>query len=110
MTDKTRFTVTMTEEHPDGSATFTLDGTPEAMKHLMESMLQQAIVDGIEAAEKTSHRFTYQSQLHKAAEYLIDCLDRYMALGQRHDKLELDIARDKLHALLLQCSKVGGNL
>lgn len=110
MTDKTRFTVTLTEEHPDGSATFTLDGTPEAMKHLMESMVQQAIVDGIEAAQSTSKQFIYQSQLHKAAEYLIDCLDRYMALGQRHDKLELDIARDKLHTLLLQCSKVGGKL
>ena len=110
MTEKTTFTVTLTEEHPDGSATFTLNGTPEAMKHLMESMVQQSIVNGVSMAENSAEQFVYQANLRKAAEYLINCLDRYMALGQRHDKLELDIARDQLNTLLLQCSKVGGKL
>lgn len=110
MTDKTRFTVTLTEEHADGSATFTVDGTPEAIKYLMETMVQKAIVDGIGIAENGTQQFIYQSNLHKAADYLIDCLDRYMALGQRTDKLELDMARDRLHTLLLQCSKVSGKL
>ena len=97
---KPTFKVTMVEEHPDGSATFTLDGTREAIQYMMESMVRQAIVDGIDKADEKTALFCLRENAIGAARYTIECLDRYMASGSRSDRLELQIARDKLSTIL----------
>lgn len=107
---KHTFEVTMTEEHPDGSATFTLNGTREAIQTMMESMLRQAIIDGIGNADARTEEFIYQHNLQKEAKYLVNCVDKFLAFGTRPMRLELEMARDRVHTLLLQCSNVNGKL
>lgn len=55
--DTGSFNVALAEEHEDGSVTYTVNGSGEAMANLFQAMVSSAIINGIKYTEDNNKKF-----------------------------------------------------
>lgn len=66
MSQKT-FNVEMVEEHEDGSATFNISGDKDSMHALFEAFFTQALINGIDSANRYKEEWIAKQDLIDAA-------------------------------------------
>ena len=75
--DTRSFNVVLAEEHEDGSATYTVNGSSEAMANLFQTMICSALINGIKYTEEGNKRFESYLKNEAAIIALLTALKRW---------------------------------
>lgn len=82
----TSFTVNEIIRHEDGSATFEISGTEEDMNVLFESLIVNAIVNGITYSKEQTEKFVAEADALRQADKLV----RYLDVWEGCESLDYD--------------------
>jgi hypothetical protein len=80
------FSLREVEVHEDGSATYELDAPPEKMRSLIEVMVRNILIKGIESAQGETDRWAAERDALKVADKLV----RYLDVWETCDSLDYD--------------------
>lgn len=94
------FTVEDYVEHEDGSATFSIAGSPEALQHLHQSLILQAVTNGIEHAKQKADVAIAELQALQAADKLVRYLDVWEGSDDLNYSPEVERIKNDLKDLL----------
>ena len=75
--DTGSFNVVLAEEHEDGSATYNITGSQEAMANLFQTMISSAIVNGIKYTKENNKEFESYLKNKTAVISLLEALKKW---------------------------------
>jgi hypothetical protein len=85
--------VELKEEHPDGSATYTIHSDDDTLQRVFDAFFLQALFRGIESVEEENKKFI---SLKRAAEEL----ERFLRVWEESDEMDYDSSvKEKREAL-----------
>lgn len=94
------FIVTEMEENEDGSCTFEITGSERDMQQLMQALITQALINGVEHAKDTNEEFIARSNALKQADLLVRMLDVWEVAESFDYTPNIEDQKEKLKALL----------
>ena len=75
--DTGSFNVVLAEKHEDGSATYIVNGSSEAMANLSQAMISSALINGIKHTEENNKRFESYLKNEAAVIALLEALKKW---------------------------------
>lgn len=94
------FIVTEKETNEDGSCTFEITGSDKDMQRLMQALITQALINGVEHAKDTNEEFIARSNALKQADLLVRMLDVWEVAESFDYTPNIEDQKEKVKALL----------
>lgn len=96
------FSLREVEVHEDGSATYELDAPAEKMRSLIEVMVRNILIKGIESAQGETDRWAAERDALKVADKLVRYLDVWETCDSLDYEPEVKEIKEELKRLLMK--------
>lgn len=94
------FIVTEKETNEDGSCTFEITGSDKDMQRLMQALITQALINGVDYANDAKDKFTARCEALEQADMLVRMLDVWEVAECFDYTPNIEDQKEKLKALL----------